>query len=96
MWVPIKLELLIQPSYMFLPDWIWVCSFSTRSLFATRSCLILMPVSSVNALASVADSYWWVGSVSEMTLISMPLNGCAAFSNHCSSVNCSDFDSVEG
>src|SRR5206468_103963 len=60
------------------------------------SCLTLMPVISVNALASVADSYSWVVMVSETTLISMPLNGCAAFSNHCSSFNWSAFDKVEG
>src|SRR3954470_1114017 len=60
------------------------------------SCLILMPVISVNAFASVAASYSWVVMVSETTLISMPLNGCAAFSNHCSSFNWSALDKVEG
>src|SRR5436305_6296002 len=60
------------------------------------SCLTLMPVISVNAFASVADSYSWVVMVSETTLISMPLNGWAAFSNHCSSFSWSALDRVEG
>src|SRR5262245_4614822 len=60
------------------------------------SCLSLMPVSSENAFASVCDSYSWVVMVSETTLISMPLNGSAAFANHSSSFFWSSFDSVEG
>ena len=55
-----------------------------------------MPVISVNAFASVLDSYSWVVMVSETTLISMPLKAAAAFSNHCSSFIWSSFDSVEG
>ena len=45
----------------------------------------LMPVISAKAFASVRDSYSCVVIVSDTTLISMPLNGAAAFSNHCSS-----------
>ena len=60
------------------------------------SCFSLMPVISLNALASVLASYSWVVMVSETTLISMPLNGSAALANHCSSFSCSSFDRVEG
>src|SRR3954464_15148715 len=60
------------------------------------SCLILMPVISVKALASVLDSYSWVVMVSETMLMSMPLKGSAALANHCSSFIWSAFDSVEG
>src|SRR6266478_7440172 len=95
-WVPIRSESLIQPSYTFLPDCIWVCSFSTTSPSWMTSCLILMPVSSVNALASVLDSYSCVVMVSDTTLISMPLKGWAAFSYHCNSFSWSAFDKVEG
>ena len=81
---------------MLLPDCIEVCSFSTTSPSWMMSCLTLMPVISVKAFASVRDSYSCVVMVSDTTLISMPLKGAAAFSNHCSSFNWSAFDSVEG
>src|SRR6478736_7630432 len=60
------------------------------------SCLTLMPVISVNALASVFDSYSCVVMVSDTTLISMPLKGSAALAYHCSSFIWSAFDRVEG
>src|SRR6266481_1905571 len=50
------------------------------------SCLTLIPVSSVKAFARVLDSYSCVVIVSETTLISIPLKGWAAFSNHCCAV----------
>ena len=55
-----------------------------------------MPVISVNALASVPDSYSCVVIVSDTTLMSMPLKGSAALMNHCISFIWSSFDSVEG
>jgi hypothetical protein len=55
-----------------------------------------MPVISVKAFASVRDSYSCVVMVSDTMLMSMPLKGAAAFSNHCSSFNWSAFDNVEG
>ena len=60
---------------MFLPDCIWVWIFSTTSPSWMMSCVTLMPVISVKALASTFDSYSWVVMVSETTLISMPLKG---------------------
>ena len=55
-----------------------------------------MPVISVKAFASVLDSYSCVVMVSDTTLISMPLKGSAALTNHCSSFIWSAFDRVEG
>src|SRR5262245_51706758 len=55
-----------------------------------------MPVISSKALVSTFDSYSCVGMVSDSTLISIPLNGSAAFTNHSSSFNWSSFDSVVG
>ena len=60
---------------MFRPDCIWVWIFSTTSPSWMRSCVTLMPVISVKALASVFDSYSCVVMVSETTLISMPGEG---------------------
>src|SRR5260370_41659668 len=60
------------------------------------SCFTLIPVISVNALASTLDSYSCVVMVSETTLISMPANGLAALMNHCISFICPSLDSVEG
>src|SRR5205085_10529891 len=60
------------------------------------SCLTLMPVISVKALASVLDSYSCVVMVSDTMLMSMPLKGSAALANHCSSFIWSAFDRVEG
>src|SRR5215813_1845236 len=60
------------------------------------SCLTLMPVISVNALASVPDSYSWVVIVSDTTLISMPLKGSAALMNHCISFIWSSLERVDG
>ena len=81
---------------MFLPDCIWVWIFSTTSPSWMRSWVSLMPVISVNALASVRASYSWVVIVSETTLISMPANGFAALTNHSISFSCSSLESVEG
>ena len=55
-----------------------------------------MPVISSNALVSVFDSYSCVGIVSDSTLISMPRNGVAAFTNHSISCSCCSLVSVEG
>src|SRR4051812_29616054 len=55
-----------------------------------------MPVISSKALARVFDSYSCVVSVSDVTLISMPLKGSAAFMYHCISFNWSSLDKVEG
>ena len=60
---------------MLRPDCICVWIFSTTSPSWIMSCLTLMPVISVNALASVFDSYSCVVIVSETTLISMPAKG---------------------
>src|SRR5256885_8868712 len=49
---------------MDLPDCIEVCSFSTTSPSWIRSCLTVMPVISVKALASVLLSYSCVVMVS--------------------------------
>src|SRR4051812_37243181 len=81
---------------MFLPDCIWVWIFSTTSPSWMTSWLILIPVISVNALASVLASYSWVVMVSETTLISRPLNGSAALTNHSISLAWSSLESVEG
>src|SRR6202163_2026796 len=94
--VPIKSEALIQPSYTFLPDCIWVWIFSTTSPSWITSCLTLMPVISSKALARVCDSYWCTVSVSETALISIPLKGAAALMNHCISFIWSSLDNVEG
>src|ERR1700749_2247975 len=91
-----KSESLIQASYTFLPDCIWVWIFSTTSPSWMMSCLTLMPVISSKALASVFDSYSCVVRVSETVLISMPLNGAAALMNHSISFIWSSLDSVEG
>ena len=55
-----------------------------------------MPVISSNALVSTFDSYSWVGMVSDSTLISMPLKGSAALTNHSISAICSSLDRVDG
>src|SRR5262245_22746518 len=81
---------------MFLPDCIWVWIFSTTSPSWMMSCLTLIPVISVNALASTLDSYSCVVMVSETMLISMPTNGFAALMNHCISFICSSLLSVDG
>ena len=91
-----KSESLIQPSYTFLPDCIWVWIFSTTSPSWMMSCLTLMPVISSNALASVFDSYSCTVRVSETALISIPLKGAAALMNHCISFIWSSLDNVEG
>src|SRR5258708_17305056 len=77
-------------------DCIWVWIFSTTSPSWMMSCLTLMPVISVNALASTLDSYSCVVMVSETTLMSMPAKGFAALMNHCISFICSSLLSVEG
>src|SRR3954452_7674496 len=81
---------------MFLPDCIWVWIFSTTSPSWMMSWFTLMPVISVNALASVRASYSCVVIVSETTLISMPWNGFAALTNHSISLSWSSLESVEG
>ena len=81
---------------MLRPDCIWVWIFSTTSPSWMMSCFTLMPVISVNALASTLDSYSCVVMVSETMLISMPTNGFAALMNHCISFICSSLDSVDG
>src|SRR6201993_1738581 len=91
-----KSESLIQASYTFLPDCIWVWIFSTTSPSWMMSCLTLMPVISSNALASVLDSYSCTVSVSETALISMPLKGSAALMNHCISFIWSSLERVDG
>src|SRR5216684_266635 len=91
-----KSESLIQPSYTFLPDCIWVWIFSTTSPSWMMSCLTLMPVISSKAFASVFDSYSCVVRVSETALISIPLKGAAALMNHCISFIWSSLDNVEG
>src|ERR1700730_14332239 len=91
-----KSESLIQPSYTFLPDCIWVWIFSTTSPSWMMSCLTLMPVLSSNAFASVRDSYSCTVSVSETALISMPLKGSAALMNHCISFIWSSLERVDG
>src|SRR4051812_40380289 len=55
-----------------------------------------MPVISSKALARVFDSYSCVVNVSDVTLISMPLKGSAAFMYHCISFIWSSLDKVEG
>ena len=60
---------------MFSPDCICVCSFSTTSPSPIRSCVTLMPVMAVKAVASILDSYSCVVMVSETTLMSMPAKG---------------------
>src|ERR1041384_7329805 len=77
-------------------DCIWVWIFSTTSPSWMMSCLTLIPVISVNALASTLDSYSCVVMVSETMLISMPAKGFAALMNHCISFICSSLESVEG
>src|SRR4029077_5920126 len=56
----------------------------------------LMPVISVKAFASVADSYSCVVIVSDTTFTSMPLKGSAALMNHCISFIWSSLDRVDG
>jgi hypothetical protein len=80
---------------MFSPDCICVCSFSTTSPFLIRSCVTLMPVISLKALASTLDSYSCVVIVSETTLISMPAKGFAALMNHSISFLVGACDSVD-
>src|ERR1700744_344272 len=92
----IKSESLIQASYTFLPDCIWVWIFSTTSPSWMTSFLTLMPVISSNAFASVRDSYSCTVSVSETALISMPLKGAAALMNHCISFIWSSLERVDG
>jgi hypothetical protein len=55
-----------------------------------------MPVISSNALVSVFDSYSCVGIVSDSTLISIPLKGAAALTNHSISLSCWSLLRVEG
>jgi len=55
-----------------------------------------MPVISSKALVSTFDSYSCVGMVSDSTLISMPLNGFAALTNHSISFSCCSIVSAEG
>ena len=81
---------------MLRPDCIWVWIFSTTSPSWMMSCLTLMPVISVNALASTFDSYSCVAMVSETMLISMPAKGFAALMNHCISLHLLVLVSVEG
>src|SRR6185312_13452517 len=59
-------------------------------------CFTLMPVISVNALASTFDSYSCVVMVSDTMAISMPAKGFAALMNHCISFIWSSLESVDG
>src|SRR2546427_7417822 len=84
---------------MDLPDCIEVCSFSTTSPSWIRSCLTVMPVISVKALASVLLSYSCVVMVSDTTAISLTPLACsflAASMNHFISAICWSLDSVLG
>ena len=84
---------------MDLPDCMEVCSFSTTSPSWIRSCLTVIPVISVKALARVLASYSWVVMVSETTEISLtPLawSFFAASMNHFISDSCWSLVSVDG
>ena len=64
-----------------------------------RSCLTVMPVISVKALARVLDSYSWVVIVSDTTEISFTPLACSFFAasmNHFISAICLSLDKVDG